>query len=431
MNYVFPDIYNIKYTGIDYICDKVFKFNFFNNKEKYFNLDRKYYYKINLNKYLLVLIGLLLEESFLFVCNSISLVFDISNLIMSYYFLLKPFNWPYIIIPYLPNDLIDVIESPVPFIIGILNDNPNIDNKIYSLLNLNSYSIVRIDNNDNIEYIFNKSYLNIFKLNEEDISYVSKLLDNSHQENNTVDSIIENSSNTHDNKNLILNLNDLNVSNNSNLIFNNANNLSSENNLFTQNCLAKKFKINIKKLKKESFNTYSSPSMFSNMSKIIYDNLLICNQLYKSNRLKEYHENSVQLYKLIYNFLEDNIFKTIVDCKHISENKINSLIDTSKNNNLYDELNNNNNVKLNISTEAALNNTGEYLNEQNMLVETQKNFIYKYVVKLLNSIKSSSSLNKNKFINYEELANDILNIKFARKFSETQLFYQAFDTKNN
>lgn len=37
--------------------------------------------------------------------------------------MLEPFKWPFILIPNLPLDLINVLDSPIPFLIGVLGDN--------------------------------------------------------------------------------------------------------------------------------------------------------------------------------------------------------------------------------------------------------------------------------------------------------------------
>ena len=41
---------------------------------------------------------------------------------LGFSYLIAPFKWPFILIPNLPLDLINMIESPVPFLIGILGD---------------------------------------------------------------------------------------------------------------------------------------------------------------------------------------------------------------------------------------------------------------------------------------------------------------------
>lgn len=68
-----------------------------------------------------------------------------------FYYLIQPFSWPFTIIPNLPLNLIEIIESPVPYLIGVLGDkktaeglkkNPNIKSNIYLLENNNLTIIV-------------------------------------------------------------------------------------------------------------------------------------------------------------------------------------------------------------------------------------------------------------------------------------------------
>lgn len=71
-------------------------------------------------------------------------IFNITNNIYSlgFYYIIQPFTWPFTIIPNLPLDLCEVIESPVPYIIGVLGDkkiaegfkrNPDIKSNIIVL----------------------------------------------------------------------------------------------------------------------------------------------------------------------------------------------------------------------------------------------------------------------------------------------------------
>lgn len=52
---------------------------------------------------------------------------------LGFAYLLQPFKWPFIIIPNLPIDLINMVESPVPFLIGILGDKTSKVNLINTL----------------------------------------------------------------------------------------------------------------------------------------------------------------------------------------------------------------------------------------------------------------------------------------------------------
>ena len=57
------------------------------------------------------------EQNIIFISDNIEYL---TSLVLSMYYLIQPFKWPFIIIPNLPLDLIEVIDSPVPFLIGLL-----------------------------------------------------------------------------------------------------------------------------------------------------------------------------------------------------------------------------------------------------------------------------------------------------------------------
>jgi hypothetical protein len=47
-------------------------------------------------------------------------IMDISDVVLAVVALLQPFDWQHVLIPVLPNDLLDVLCSPTPFLIGLL-----------------------------------------------------------------------------------------------------------------------------------------------------------------------------------------------------------------------------------------------------------------------------------------------------------------------
>ena len=64
-----------------------------------------------------LLLRVLTEQNIIFITDNINYL---TSLVLGFYYLIQPFKWPFIIIPNLPLDLIEVIESPVPFLIGLL-----------------------------------------------------------------------------------------------------------------------------------------------------------------------------------------------------------------------------------------------------------------------------------------------------------------------
>lgn len=98
-----------------------------------------------------VLLLILLEKSIIFVAEDIE---TLTTLVMSFNALIKPFSWPYILIPNLPLDLVNILETPAPYLIGILMEKDTYDLGCYN-------SIIITCFNKKLE--FNKIKNNIFK----------------------------------------------------------------------------------------------------------------------------------------------------------------------------------------------------------------------------------------------------------------------------
>ena len=104
------------------------------------------------------------------------------------YYIINPLIWPFTIIPNLPQNLIEVIDSPIPLLVGMLG-NKKLAEKIYQIRNGND-NIIIIENNklkyykedklifskeplDNLYFSLKKNYsemlinLNKDKINEE------------------------------------------------------------------------------------------------------------------------------------------------------------------------------------------------------------------------------------------------------------------------
>ena len=67
---------------------------------------------------------------------------------MSCYYFLYPFKWQHVFIPILPDSLIDILDAPLPFIIGI-NDSPK---NLKNLLDKSNPSIIVILDTGEITY---------------------------------------------------------------------------------------------------------------------------------------------------------------------------------------------------------------------------------------------------------------------------------------
>lgn len=77
-----------------------------------------------------------------------------------------PFKWPFVSIPFLPDSMYYILESPVPFVVGVINnkmlfDSYSNDNKFLNniiFINENNVSINFKNKND-----YNCPYINNFK----------------------------------------------------------------------------------------------------------------------------------------------------------------------------------------------------------------------------------------------------------------------------
>lgn len=115
MNYKHPSQANECFLAMEYIGFHLFKL-------------------INPEILYAILIRVLTEQNFIFFSDNIQ---QLTALVLGIYYLILPFKWPFIVIPNLPLDLIEVIESPVPFLIGLLVDKKKM-RKYLSSENINA-----------------------------------------------------------------------------------------------------------------------------------------------------------------------------------------------------------------------------------------------------------------------------------------------------
>jgi hypothetical protein len=63
---------------------------------------------------------MMLEKSIIFVSDNIPLL---SSAVLGMQCFLAPFKWNYVQIPILPRSLVEMIEAPMPFIVGLLKSH--------------------------------------------------------------------------------------------------------------------------------------------------------------------------------------------------------------------------------------------------------------------------------------------------------------------
>jgi hypothetical protein len=128
LNYYHPNKFNEEFLATEWFSKVFFKI-----------IDENFFYTI--------LIRILLEQSFIFIADDIQ---NLTTLVLGFSYLIKPFSWPFILIPNLPLDLLSMVESPVPFLLGILGDN---NFKLTLINNTNISANIAIYTNGKFELI--------------------------------------------------------------------------------------------------------------------------------------------------------------------------------------------------------------------------------------------------------------------------------------
>lgn len=80
-------------------------------------LSKRFLKLFNLDQYYEIFVRILCEQSFVFISNDIE---KLTLTVLGFSFLILPFKWPFILIPNLPFEMMEILESPVPNIIGII-----------------------------------------------------------------------------------------------------------------------------------------------------------------------------------------------------------------------------------------------------------------------------------------------------------------------
>lgn len=79
-----------------------------------------------------ILCAMLLEKSIIFVSDNLSLL---SSAVLGMQCFLAPFRWCHVAIPILPKSLVEMIEAPMPIIVGLLHTHleqmPNMNSLLY------------------------------------------------------------------------------------------------------------------------------------------------------------------------------------------------------------------------------------------------------------------------------------------------------------
>ncbi|KAK7303994.1 hypothetical protein RJT34_14962 [Clitoria ternatea] len=83
--------------------------------------------------------GALLEKQIVFVCSNLGIL---SASVLSVIPLIRPYQWQSLLMPILPNDMLEFLDAPVPYIVGIKNKTNEVQSKLTN-------NVILIDANRN------------------------------------------------------------------------------------------------------------------------------------------------------------------------------------------------------------------------------------------------------------------------------------------
>ncbi|KAI3782768.1 hypothetical protein L2E82_12824 [Cichorium intybus] len=93
---------------------------------------------LRLEHVLTIFAGALLEKQIVFVCSNLGIL---SALVLSIIPLIRPYHWQSFLMPVLPNDMVDFLDAPVPFVVGVKHKTAEVQSK--------SANVIFVDANKN------------------------------------------------------------------------------------------------------------------------------------------------------------------------------------------------------------------------------------------------------------------------------------------
>ncbi|XP_025887770.1 uncharacterized protein [Solanum lycopersicum] len=82
---------------------------------------------LRLEHVLTLFAGALLEKQIVVVCSNLGIL---SACILSIIPLIRPYQWQSLLMPLLPNDMLDFLDAPVPYIVGVKNKTSEVQSKL-------------------------------------------------------------------------------------------------------------------------------------------------------------------------------------------------------------------------------------------------------------------------------------------------------------
>ncbi|KAE8714086.1 DENN domain-containing protein isoform 2 [Hibiscus syriacus] len=86
---------------------------------------------LRLEHVLTIFAGALLEKQIVVVCSNLGIL---SAIVLSIVPLIRPYQWQSLLIPVLPDDMLDFLDAPVPYIVGVKNKTSEVQSKLANVI---------------------------------------------------------------------------------------------------------------------------------------------------------------------------------------------------------------------------------------------------------------------------------------------------------
>ncbi|KAG2307197.1 hypothetical protein Bca4012_083800 [Brassica carinata] len=86
---------------------------------------------LRLDNVLMILAGALLEKHIVFICSNLGIL---AASVLSIIPLIRPFRWQSLLMPVLPDDMLEFLDAPVPYIVGVKNKTSEVQSKLTNVI---------------------------------------------------------------------------------------------------------------------------------------------------------------------------------------------------------------------------------------------------------------------------------------------------------
>ncbi|ESQ44550.1 hypothetical protein EUTSA_v10003439mg [Eutrema salsugineum] len=86
---------------------------------------------LRLDNVLMILAGALLEKQIVFICSNLGIL---AASVLSLIPVIRPFRWQSLLMPVLPDDMLEFLDAPVPYIVGVKNRTSEVQSKLTNVI---------------------------------------------------------------------------------------------------------------------------------------------------------------------------------------------------------------------------------------------------------------------------------------------------------